>query len=573
MVNGSTLYDLNTALDGLSNPVAAGTSTSLSRYVSSGANVSNLDRNFYVALSGLIQAAASAGHSVTINDGWRDHDVQRRAYDNWRATGENLAGDEVPAIAPAGRSRHEIGLAADIAGGSPEATAWLHENAERYGIQFTLSSEPWHAVFAGQQAKTTITGDPVPGWATYGGTNPYNADIDAGSAQTRSEAGLAEEEQGAGPAEDTFSGTIPSDLVILNVPGVGQFVGYEIAPGVWGYWDGAGIDRVNNAQVYTVDSATWEGLSSVRLGDIGELDELEAGYGTFKEFITEQAYRAGIAQGALTDEVVARVFLETIADPALLLPENAALLAGKLQESEWFKTRTTRQRQWNDGSLSPADKQQFIEEEISNLKAEVYRYLGANVPFNDPRLREWAEKIASGATSISTIINSEIKPMAEGLPDSPWSRTLRDEDRAQLQRGVDYEDEAARIRAKANRWGVTMSEDDLLEWGRKVTENIMSQDDITEYLKDQAQALYPWKARELETAAAAAPYIQAFNSTFEVSGTDLFSDEIQQAMQSGKTVTDFAQELRNTDRWLTTENGRDSVLSIGSQVARTMGFQ
>lgn len=43
-----------------------------------------------------------------------------------------------------GRSPHEHGVAADIAFGSPEARAWVHANAQRFGLKFPMPWEPWH---------------------------------------------------------------------------------------------------------------------------------------------------------------------------------------------------------------------------------------------------------------------------------------------------------------------------------------------------------------------------------------------------------------------------------------------
>ena len=410
----------------------------------------------------------------------------------------------------------------------------------------------------------------------FGGSGGYGTTATAGSTQGQASSGVTGPVTGdtSGNAvlasANNFDGTVPADLVILNIAGQQPIIGYDMGNGVWGIWDGPSVSMVNGVRAVNVTAEAWSTLRTVRLGDVSELDDLAGSYGTFKEFLDEWLFVSGVDAASLVDPTVAETFLKTIGDPSLL--DQPGVIERMLQESEWFQSRSSRALQWNDGSLSRAQKAQMIDDEIANVKSEVFRYLGQNMSFDDPKLREWGELIASGQSTLSKIINNEIKPMAQGEADSPWSRTLRDEERAQAQRGISYEDEAARIRSSASRWGVTLSEDELLNWGKKITENIYSRDDLAEFLKDTAQALYPWKAREVETATAAQPYLQAFNSTFETTGTDVFSPEIQSVMQRGVSVTDFAQELRNTDRWLTTENGRDEILSIGSQISRTMGF-
>lgn len=47
-------------------------------------------------------------------------------------------------VAPPGRSKHEIGLAADLRFATPAERAWAHSNAARFGLTFPLGNEPWH---------------------------------------------------------------------------------------------------------------------------------------------------------------------------------------------------------------------------------------------------------------------------------------------------------------------------------------------------------------------------------------------------------------------------------------------
>lgn len=51
-------------------------------------------------------------------------------------------------VAPPGNSQHNKGNAADLKYLSPEAKAWVHANAPKYGLAFPLANEPWHVELA-----------------------------------------------------------------------------------------------------------------------------------------------------------------------------------------------------------------------------------------------------------------------------------------------------------------------------------------------------------------------------------------------------------------------------------------
>jgi len=52
-------------------------------------------------------------------------------------------------VAPPGKSQHNHGNAADLKYLDPVAREWVHQNAEKFGLAFPLSNEPWHVELAG----------------------------------------------------------------------------------------------------------------------------------------------------------------------------------------------------------------------------------------------------------------------------------------------------------------------------------------------------------------------------------------------------------------------------------------
>lgn len=96
------------------------------------------------------EAAAAAGHTLTINSGFRSYPEQKALYDAYKAGKGNLA-------AAPGKSNHQSGEAIDMpmamGKGNPSSTnistwsavyRWMVKNARTYGFMRTVESEAWH---------------------------------------------------------------------------------------------------------------------------------------------------------------------------------------------------------------------------------------------------------------------------------------------------------------------------------------------------------------------------------------------------------------------------------------------
>lgn len=146
---------------------------------------------FQQALARMLQDAP-AEVKIGITSGYRSPEVQQRLWD------EALAkyGSESEArkwVAPPGRSQHNHGNAADLKYLSPEAQAWVHANAERYGLAFPLGNEPWHAELAGVRGDQPAAAASTPATVTANALGGANALTGAGlpPTNTLASAGLA----------------------------------------------------------------------------------------------------------------------------------------------------------------------------------------------------------------------------------------------------------------------------------------------------------------------------------------------------------------------------------------------
>ncbi|WMS45158.1 M15 family metallopeptidase [Acuticoccus sp. MNP-M23] len=106
-------------------------------------NIDGLDSGFEAALRSMAEAAKEAGHSIKVNSGFRSVERQKQLFD---AAVRKYGSEEAARkwVAPPGRSRHNLGVAADLGFGDDAARKWAHDNAGQFGLRFPMNHEPWH---------------------------------------------------------------------------------------------------------------------------------------------------------------------------------------------------------------------------------------------------------------------------------------------------------------------------------------------------------------------------------------------------------------------------------------------
>ncbi len=94
------------------------------------------------AFRAMSAAAGRDGVELEVNSAFRTMEKQLELFKLYQ-TGTG------PLTAEPGWSKHQDGTAVDIesAGGSNAASAWLAQNAYRFGFRRTVTSEPWHHEF------------------------------------------------------------------------------------------------------------------------------------------------------------------------------------------------------------------------------------------------------------------------------------------------------------------------------------------------------------------------------------------------------------------------------------------
>lgn len=105
-------------------------------------------QDFNPDFSDALQNMIAQRPGISINSGYRSPERQAQLY---AQAIEKYGSPEAARhwVAPPGHSRHNMGIAADLAFASPEDRAWAHENAGQFGLNFRMGHEPWHIELVG----------------------------------------------------------------------------------------------------------------------------------------------------------------------------------------------------------------------------------------------------------------------------------------------------------------------------------------------------------------------------------------------------------------------------------------
>lgn len=370
------------------------------------------------------------------------------------------------------------------------------------------------------------------------------------------------------PTADASGGpmTLPPDAVIVQTDS-GMFATFDVGGAKVSYaikwWDGS----VNTAgkQVVRISDAEYRAQGYVDVGDAEELRGMGMEFGNYRDFynhIVDTVMAPG--NPARNDPAVMAVLAEYAGRPNMTMQE----FQNKLQATPWYQQHTTSQLEWN--GLAEAEKQKRRDQAVSTITNIWWQYGGQNLDANDPRIANYIEDVASGKLGTGAFTEL-VKKQALADGESPWSREVRNEEEERRQRGVDVENTAQRVKDLARRWGVQLSMGSATDWATRITSKQASDADALQAFQDQAKVLYPMLPAGMEVATAASPWIDTYNRVME-SNVDLFDPKVQAALTSGAKPWEFEQELKRSDQWRETKNGRDSLYSAASSIGHLMGF-
>jgi len=304
-------------------------------------------------------------------------------------------------------------------------------------------------------------------------------------------------------------------------------------------------------------------------GNATELEEIPAAFGTYAAYtnaILDQLFPKGDPRRL--DAEVMRVAATRMGRPDMTEAEFENLLKG----TKYYQTHTEGQLRWND--LSSAEKGLQLNETLSRMVQAYQQFVGGTPNWN-AQMQD-VEDIASGKIGFGQWTETKLKKIALTNPESPWSRTVREEQENQRRRPIDIENTVLQIRDTLTQWGLSWSEATITKWGRELVEKLKSDEDLLGTVKQQAQVLYPWKDPEMETVVAAAPWIETYNRVLERQGS-LQTSEIARTLAAygrdpdNNDVWSFEQRLKMTDAYDQTKQGQDDGWSTAAELVGMMG--
>ena len=372
----------------------------------------------------------------------------------------------------------------------------------------------------------------------------------------------------AGTATDTYM----AGAEVLST-GYGSVLRYRVGEGVFIEFlvtdmaaaARSGYDMSSGSQYYVPDDALL--VDYREAGDATELAGLaEQGYETMGEFFedTMSQYFSG-NDPARTDSEILFIIARVMANPDV----DPNVITGWIQNTTYWNNTTDLAREWN--GLSQSEQQHRIETQARLVSMDYFAATGTQLSITDSRIKSFAQEIASGSRTFASVYQS-IRDLALQDPESPLSRAIRQEEITQRQYGVDVENQADVFRTDSMNWGLQMSESQVLDWAEKFNNNTYSQADWDNYMRDQADILYPWKSREVKTLDAAQPWLSAYERIMEAGSQDLTNNDIQAALQQGMPLFEFEQHLRKKPEWLETENANTELTNTAGRIGRTMGY-
>lgn len=331
-----------------------------------------------------------------------------------------------------------------------------------------------------------------------------------------------------------------------------------------------GLENLPPAVVVSAEQFSAMLGRNIRGGAIQELftmaDDFDGQNFTYADWVRKTLDTYAGSASWIKDPEVVQIYIDYLTNPDLV---TEAELQARLRKTNWWKNRTTEQAAWDD--LSPADQAQQIASTATTLAEQHLRIVGQYLSVTDPKIQAWAKDVASGVKTLGQVIG-EMRDIALQDPESPWSQEVRRIEESRFDRQVTIEDKTEDVRDLYLRWGIPATDETLRQWASDIVSKKRSVSDLIGWLRQQAQVLYPWKDPNVETRAAAEPYIQTYARIMERPAPSLFDRNIQQALSQGMSLYDYEVYLKSQPEWLTTKNAQDELIQGFSLVGQLMGF-
>lgn len=143
------------------------------------------------------------------------------------------------------------------------------------------------------------------------------------------------------------------------------------------------------------------------------------------------------------------------------------------------------------------------------------------------------------------------------------------------------------VKAMSQKYGINLSTQLSYDLVRNLVQGQTDEAGVEQVFKEQAKIMYPHLSEKIDAGFSprqiADPYINNTMNILEKSATeaDMFSPYIKEALgyrdANGNyvlpTADEHARMLRSKEEWLTTRNGKESLMSAADNILKQMGFE
>jgi len=143
------------------------------------------------------------------------------------------------------------------------------------------------------------------------------------------------------------------------------------------------------------------------------------------------------------------------------------------------------------------------------------------------------------------------------------------------------------LTALSEEYGIKLSPSLAYDSVRDVVNGTANQDSLAQLFKEQAKILFPHLGEKIDAGFSPRKIADAYiNNTTNIlekgpAEVDMFNPYVREAMTKKNdkgeyvlpTADEHAQMLRGKEEWLTTRNGKESLMSAADNILRQMGFE
>lgn len=247
--------------------------------------------------------------------------------------------------------------------------------------------------------------------------------------------------------------------------------------------------------------------------------------------------------------------------------------ANKIQNTNWYKTRSEQQRNYYIAKNDPTQKAEFEAKLAANKESlrSIANTLGATL--TEAELTTLAdENLMNGwnESQIKSNLSSYVKYSQD--PTSGFDSLIGE--------AGNVED---KIRGFAKKMGIEVDNAWVLDQSRKALAANSDTQAAEDFIRARAKEKYAAYATELDTSTVADlsyNYRASMANTLELGIDEISMDDslIKEAMAVGdgaggkKNLFDFEKQLRQDPRWAKTKNAKESSTSVVNDVLSTFGL-